>query len=132
MNSFIPQALGFLGGAFSLVGGAVLFLDLRSNSTEETRRRVEIYMERLQQTLDEMAKSPIPPGAGTVHGQDLGEIWDIVKAGGEQANAINRNLHLELLETIDRDVAKHRRAATWATALVITGGILPLIAWWLN
>ena len=128
MDLVSPQTLSVLGAALALLGGAVLFLDLRGNKIQETVRNVEIYIGRLQQQIEDMDQNPIPRGEAIVHGQDLGEVWEIMRDGAKQANQKNRDIQLGLLEKVNEQVDRHRRAEVWAIFLVLSGGLLQLFA----
>ena len=128
MDLVSPQTLSVLGAALALLGGAVLFLDLRGNKIQETVRNVEIHIGRLQQQIEDIDQNPIPRGEASVHGQDLGEVWDILQDGAKQANQKNRDIQLGLLEKVNEQVDRHRRAQVWAIFLVLSGGLLQLFA----
>jgi hypothetical protein len=132
MDFLSPQTLSVIGAALALLGGVILFLDLHGNKIQEAVRNVEIHMGRLQQQIDDMDKKPIPRGEAAVQGQDLGEIFEIMRDGAKMANEKNTDIRLELLEKVNEQLDKHRRAEGLANFLVIFGGLLQLVASQIN
>lgn len=128
MEGFNPGLLSLLGASLGLLGTAILFLDLRGDTVQDKVREIQIYIGRLQQQIDELAREPKPANSATLQGQSFGDIFDILRDGAQQANAKNTDLSLDLLEQVSREREKHRRAVGMSIVLILVGGILQLVA----
>jgi hypothetical protein len=123
-----PSTLNIVGVAFALLGTAILFLDLRGDKVSGKARETQIYIAKLDQTINELRAIPKDRGMVTEEGIDIGETFEMMEAGAEEAQVKNRQTHIDLLDEIDTQAKKHRAAVALAVALVLFGGLLQLVA----
>ncbi|MDB6061740.1 MAG: hypothetical protein JWM78_1843 [Verrucomicrobiaceae bacterium] len=117
-----------LGGGLQLIGSAVLFLDLRGDRIAQKATEIQIYIGRLDEQIEDIEKEPKERGMKTREGIDIGEAFDIMEQAAKLANRENKKKHLNLLEEVLAETAKHHRAQTAAIVLVLLGSVLQIIS----
>ena len=128
MTEFFQQWwLAVLGGGFQLIGTLVLCIDLHGDRIAQKATEIQIYIGRLDEQIENLENEPKERGMKTRGGTDIGEAFSILQEAAKRANRNNKNKHLDLLEEVLAESAKHRVALQIAIGLGLLGSFLQFI-----
>lgn len=123
-----PEWIPKIGGAFALISSVILFLDLSGEGIKSTIRDLDIYVGKLDQTIEKYQTKPIETtGKSIPEVDEFNEMLSIVDAAEKEVEKKHKSMRIELLEAVQAAEEKHNNAQKSAIFLAVLGGILALI-----